>query len=175
MIRRKHGILLIVFLIISILIGWLFVIRYRTYDPDSIQKQFDSMSIDIDTDELKKAGYIDVTTPHPVENKKITRFLDAAQRNQKATLKTYQEQDGDLVVKVFLYDPSGGLIRLWTYLPRKEIGLDPDKRFTTKYNVLEYDDIKTIELTHVQSHPYPNNEFTPQNESLYSYLSSESS
>lgn len=159
------------FVIVSLCIG----IVFHSINENSLEdqlRQMDSLSTAVGLEQLKEAGYIDVTGVRAAGNPEITRFLEAAAARRKASLKTYFIENGDLFVKLFVYDPQLKLIRSWTYEPRKQAEDDPDKRFSITYKTIVKNGIVSIELIHVQNVSAPAIQ-TLKNEILYTYHNSD--
>lgn len=164
---KRFALYFVILVIVSFCVG----IVFHDINKNSLQdqlRQMDSLSTGVGLEQLKEAGFIDVTGVRAAENPEITRFLKTAAARREASLKTYFIENGDLFVKLFVYDPQFKLIRSWTYEPRKQAEDDPDKRFSITYKTIVKDGTVSIELIHVPNVSIPATQ-TFKNEILYTY------
>lgn len=164
---KTKRIVAIMLFIVVLVIGTMFVAM--SYDYSSLERDLYSLSPSTTEEELVRMGYIDLTGIQPTENIEINRFVYYAGSKQKAVLKTFQSQNGEIELKIFYSDPQVGAIRLLPYSLRAQSVTAPDKRFSTAVETIEKDDIVTIVLIHIQNQSWPVDKETAQNEVLYSY------
>lgn len=142
------------------------------YNSVSFEEELYSLERTVNENDLKQMGYIDTTNIHQAENKKIKEFLRLAQGNQKATLRTFYVEDGELYAKIFYSDPELKEIRLWTFTPLNQVSIDPDKRFSEAYND-EKNNMVTVILVNKKNDSLPIPNQTLIDEILYSYYKSD--
>lgn len=128
---KKKGLYYTLLFTLFLTICAVLIIKFNTV---SLEEELYSLERTVNENDLKQMGYIDTTNIHQAENKKIKEFLRLAQGHQKATLRTFYVEDGELYAKIFYSDPELKEIRLWTFTPLNQVSIDPDKRFSEAYN-----------------------------------------
>ncbi len=168
MIKNKTVRIVATMLLITVLV--IAIIIATSYDYSSLERDLYSLSPSLTEEELVRKGYIYLTGVQPAENIEINRFLYYAGSKQKAVLKTFQLQNGEIELKIFYSDPQVGAIRLIQYSLRAQSVTAPDRRFSAAVETIEKDGTVTIVLTSIKNPSLPTDNQILENEVLYSYV-----